>query len=137
MTMDLQLTGKRAVITGGSRGIGKATALRLAREGCDVAIVARSEGPLREAARELAEETGRKIVPLTGDTSDAASIKSFMAQAAGALGGVDILVNNAARVGGTPGSVETVNDLDVLHDFEEKVLGYLRCAHEAVPHMKT
>ena len=55
--MDLQLQGKRAVVTGGSRGIGKAIARQLAREGCDVAICARNEAPLRDAAAALAKET--------------------------------------------------------------------------------
>src|SRR5579885_3058153 len=101
LDMDLQLEGRKALVTGGSRGIGKAIARQLAREGCDVAICARSEGPLREAADELAKETGRKIVPIAGDTSKADSIKAMVAQAAEALGGLDILANCAARVGGT------------------------------------
>jgi NAD(P)-dependent dehydrogenase (short-subunit alcohol dehydrogenase family) len=62
--MDLQLQGKKAIVTGGSRGMGKAIARQLAREGCDVAIGARTEEPLRRAATEIARETGRKILPL-------------------------------------------------------------------------
>jgi NAD(P)-dependent dehydrogenase (short-subunit alcohol dehydrogenase family) len=134
--VDLQLQGKKAVISGGSRGIGKAVARALAREGCDVAICARNEGPLRESAAQLAAETGRKIVPIVCDTLHAAQIQAFVKGAAEALGGIDILVNNAARVGGTPGTIETVSDADVLRDFEEKVLGYLRMAQAAVPYMK-
>ncbi len=134
--MDLQLKGKRAVVTGGSRGIGKATARQLAREGCDVAICARNEGPLRASAEELAKETGRKIMPIVADTLSVSDIKRFVSGAADALGGIDILVNSAARVGGTPGTIETVSDTDVLRDFEEKVLGYLRMAQAAVPYMK-
>ncbi len=134
--MDLQLQGKRALVTGGSRGIGKATARVLAQEGCDVAICARSEGPLQDAAAALAQETGRKVVGIVCDTLEPQSIKQFVARAATELGGVDILVNNAARMGGTPGTVETVADEDILRDFEEKVVGYLRCAREAIPHMK-
>ncbi len=134
--MDLQLTGKRAIVTGGSRGIGKAIARQLAREGADVAIGARSEGPLREAAAELAAETGRKIVPVTVDTTDVASIKAFVKQAANALGGVDICVNSAARVGGATGGIEEIDENEILKDFEEKVIGYLRVARECVPYMK-
>ena len=67
--MDLQLEGKAALITGGSLGIGKATAMELAREGCDVAIAARREDVLKAAAHEIADATGRKIVPITADTS--------------------------------------------------------------------
>ena len=134
--MDLQLQGKKAVVTGGSRGIGKAIARQLAREGCDVAICARNEGPLRASAEELARETGRKIVPVVADTMSPDDIKRFVDASAQALGGIDILINSAARVGGTPGTIETVSDADVLRDFEEKVLGYLRMAQAAVPYMK-
>jgi len=135
--MDLQLEGKKAIVTGGSRGIGKAIARQLAREGCDVAIGARTEGPLHETATEIAEETGRKIVSLIVDTLNAESIKSFVRQAADALGGVHILVNCAARVGGTiPDSMDAISDEQIVKDFEEKFLGYFRCAREAAPYMK-
>ena len=69
--MDLKLKGKKAIVTGGSRGMGRAIARQLAREGCDVAIGARNEGPLREAATEIARETGCQIVPLIVDTHNA------------------------------------------------------------------
>ena len=59
--MDLQLTGKKAIVTGASRGIGRAIVRQLALEGCDVAICARTEGPLKQAAAELANESGRKV----------------------------------------------------------------------------
>jgi NAD(P)-dependent dehydrogenase (short-subunit alcohol dehydrogenase family) len=135
--MDLQLRGKLAIVTGGSRGIGKAIARQLAREGCDVAIGARTEGPLREAATGIAEETGRKIVPLVVDTLNTDSIKGFVRLAAEALGGVHILANCAARVGGTiPDNMDVITDEQIVKDFEEKFLGYYRCAREAVPYMK-
>jgi NAD(P)-dependent dehydrogenase (short-subunit alcohol dehydrogenase family) len=135
--MDLQLAGKKAIVSGGSRGIGKAIARLLAREGCDVAIGARSEGPLRETATEIAEETGRKIVPIPLDTMNPESVKSFVKQAAEALGGIHILANCAARVGGTiPDNFDVTTDEQVLQDFEEKAVGYLRCAREAAPYMK-
>ncbi|HWC28599.1 MAG TPA: SDR family NAD(P)-dependent oxidoreductase, partial [Dehalococcoidia bacterium] len=86
--MDLQLQGKHAIVTGGSRGIGKAIARQLALEGCDVAIGARSEGPLKEAAAEISKETGRKIVPLTIDTMSVDSIQGFVRAAADSLGGI-------------------------------------------------
>lgn len=134
--MDLKLTGKRAIVTGGSRGIGKAIARQLALEGCDVAICARTEGPLRASADEIAAASGRKVVPITCDTTDLQSIRSFVRQAAEALGGIEIVINSAARVGGAPGDIETVNEADILHDFEEKVVGYIRVAREAIPYMK-
>jgi len=135
--MDLQLQGKTAIVTGGSRGMGKAIAWQLAREGCDVAIGARTEGPLREAAAEIAQETGHKIVPLIVDTLNAESIKGFVRRSAEALGGVHILVNCAARVGGTiPDNMDVISDEQIVKDFEEKFLGYYRCAREAAPYMK-
>jgi NAD(P)-dependent dehydrogenase (short-subunit alcohol dehydrogenase family) len=62
--MDLQLTGKKAIVTGASRGIGRAIARQLALEGCDVAICAQTAGPLQEAAAALAHESGRQVVPI-------------------------------------------------------------------------
>ena len=134
--MDLQLEGKKAVVAGASRGIGKAIARRLALEGCDVAIGARTEGPLNETAAELAKESGRKVVGVPVDTLDIDSVKSFISRSAEQLGGIEILINCAARVGGARGDVETVSFDDVLHDFNEKVVGCLRCSQEAVPYMK-
>ncbi len=134
--MDMQLANRKALITGGSRGIGKAAARLLALEGCDVAICARSEETLLATAKELEAETGRKIFPMVCDTMDPESIKRFVTASAEALGGLHIVVNNAARVGGTPGTIETVLDSDVLRDFEEKVVGYMRVSQAAVPYMK-
>jgi len=135
--MDLQLQDKKAIVTGGSRGMGKAIARQLACEGCDVAIGARTEGTLREAAADIARETGRNIVPLVVDTLNADSIKGFVRDAAGALGGVHILANCAARVGGTiPDNMDVISDEQIVKDFEEKFLGYYRCTRETAPHMK-
>lgn len=135
--MDLQLHGKQAVVTGGSAGMGKAIARQLAREGCDVAIGARTEARLRQAATEIAQETGRKIVPITVDTLDAKSITEFVRRAAEMLGGIQILANCAARVGGTiPDNMDSITDDQIMKDFEEKFLGYYRCAREAAPYMK-
>ena len=134
--MDLQLEGKRALVSGGSRGIGKAIARQLAREGCDVILGARSEGPLREAADEIAAETGRRVVPVSVDTLNPDSIRAFVKQGAEALGGLEIVINSAARVGGAGGDIESVDEFEILRDFEEKAIGYLRVAREAVPYMK-
>ena len=92
---------------------------------------------MREAAAEIARETGRNIVPLAVDTLNAESIKGFVRDAADALGGVNILANCAARVGGTiPDNMDVISDEQIVKDFEEKFLGYYRCAREAAPHMK-
>ena len=93
--MDLELAGKTAIVTGGSRGIGKAVARELAAEGVDVAVVARSAEALAQSAAELAEATGRRIVPIVADTGSDESVKAMVEQAASALGQLDILVNCA------------------------------------------
>jgi NAD(P)-dependent dehydrogenase (short-subunit alcohol dehydrogenase family) len=134
--LDLNLVGKKALVSGGSRGIGKAIALQLAREGCDVAIGARSEGPLQATVSEIAGATGRKVVGNTVNTLDLESIKAFVKQSADALGGVDIVINAAARVGGATGDIEAIDETEILRDFEEKAIGYLRVAREAIPYMK-
>src|SRR5579859_669074 len=135
--MNLDLTGKTAIVTGGSRGIGKAIARELAGEGVDVAIVARSVGPLEAAAAELAEETGRRIVPIVADTASDASVKAMVGEAAGALGRIDILVNCAAQPGGQqpPPKLANITDDAFYSDVNVKVMGYLRCARECAPHM--
>lgn len=136
--MDLQLSGKRALLTGGSRGIGKAIARQLGREGADCVICSRTATTLKAAAEELARQTGRRFIPIVADTSDRESIRQLVSQAVAALGGLDILVNCAARVmkGEPRETLENTSDELVVRDFEEKFLGYFRCVREAVPHMK-
>ena len=136
--MDLQLNGKRALVTGGSRGIGKAVARVLADEGCDVAIAARDRTRLDEAAAELRAATGRVIVPVEVETGDDASVRAMVAQVREQLGGIDILVNNAARPGGGPGvppKLADITDSAFYDDVNVKVMGYLRCAREVAPLM--
>src|SRR5437899_8974893 len=98
--MDLGLAGKHAIVTGGSRGIGKAIALELAREGVDVAIVARSKEQLEATARELAAETGRRVIPLAADVTSKEQVDSMVVQAAQQLVGLHILVNSGSPPGG-------------------------------------
>lgn len=135
--MDLELMNKTAVVTGGSRGIGKAIARELAREGVDVAIAARDPERLRAAARELAQETGRRIVPLQVDTGDDESVRAMARSAAEALGHLDILVNCAAQPGGVapPASLSDITMEHFWPDMNVKVMGYLRCAREVAPYM--
>ncbi len=117
--MDLQLAGKRAVVTGGSRGIGKAIARALAAEGADLALVARTQDTLEETARQIESESGRKVIPIPGDTGDDSSVGRFMAEAADQLGGVDILVNNAAP--GGPGNYDLAELTDDLFNRDMNV----------------
>ena len=137
--MDLGLRGKHAIVTGGSLGIGKAIALELAREGVDVAIVARTKDQLEATARELSAETGRRIIPLAADVTSKAQVDAMVAQAAAQLGGLHILVNSGSPPGGSPGAtgpIESIVDEDLLHDFDVKYVGALRCARAAIPYLK-
>ena len=135
--MDLGLEGKRAIVTGGSKGIGKAIARELGREGCDVAIVARTRDQLEQTARELAAETKRRILPLVADVTSKAQVDRMVAEAAERLGGLHILVNSGSPPGGTAtGPIETVIDEDLLQDFNVKYVGALRCVRAAIPFLK-
>lgn len=159
--MDLELSGKRAIVTGGSRGIGKAIALELAKEGVDVVIAARNLSALDATAREIAAAIGsransrpfgpeysarrydlvdcpeRKLIAVRADTTSDADVKNMVDIAAQELGGVDILVNNAAAPGGlVGGGLQNADVKDLLADIDTKVVGYLRCAKAVAPHMQ-
>ena len=136
--MDLELNGKTAIVTGGSRGIGKAIARELALEGVDVAIVARGREALEATGEELAQQTGRRILPIVANTGSDEEVAAMVGQAAEELGHLDILVNNAARAGGqapVPSLPEITNDI-FFDEMNVKVMGYLRCAREVAPHMQ-
>ena len=135
--MDLELQGKVAIVTGGSKGIGKAIALELAKEGVDVAIASRSKGPLEKTAKELSEETGRKITPIVADMTIWDDVQNMVETTLSTLGKVDILVNNAAMVGGqVKGTLAEATEKDMVEDLDTKVVGYFRCMKAVVPHMQ-
>ena len=135
--MDLELTGKRALVTGGSRGIGRAIAAALANEGTETAIAARGVERLEATAAALTEETGRKMMPIGADTGDAGSVRRMVERATELLGGIDILINCAAKPGGQskPPSLGEITEQDFWEDMNVKVMGYLRCAREVAPQM--
>ena len=137
--MDLGLKGKNAIVTGGSQGIGKAIARELAREGVNVAIVARKKDQLEAAARELSGETGGRVIGLTADVTSKEQVEAMVAQAAEQFGGLHILVNSGSSPGGSAsaiGPIETVVDEDLLLDFNTKFVGALRCTRAVIPHLK-
>ena len=135
--MDLELAGKRALVTGGSRGIGKATARLLALEGADVIVAARTEEPLLNATAEIAGCARSRVFPVVVDTSSEESVQSMAARAAQLIGPIDILVNSAAvPAGQRPGAgLGAVTDEMFWADMNVKVLGYLRCARAVAPGM--
>lgn len=137
--MDLELSGKRALVTGGSRGIGKAVALVLAQEGADVALLARRADALQAAAAELAAATGRRVIGVCGDTTDDAAVCRAVAEAVRALGGpIDILVNAAAEPAGfaAPPALAEISGPFFHGELDTKVMGYIRCAREVVGGMQ-
>ena len=135
--MDLRLKGKVAVVTGGSLGIGRAVTEALAAEGVRVAIVARSQGPLEAAAREIAAQTGMDILAVPADVSNTEQVNAMMDKVAQHFGRIDILVNGAAHPGGLVRSeIENADPEGLLEDINIKVVGYMRCAKAAAAHMK-
>ena len=135
--MDLQLAGKVALVTGGSVGIGKATALQLAQEGVDVAICARTRETLEAAAQEIAQKTGRRIIAVPTDTTVAEQVHAMVQTTVDTLGRLDILVNNAGRPGGqATGPLSEVSDEDAMEDITFKFMTYLRSSRAAAEHMK-
>jgi NAD(P)-dependent dehydrogenase (short-subunit alcohol dehydrogenase family) len=137
--MDLELKGKRALVSGGSRGIGKAIARVLAREGADVALLARDVTALAAAAKELQAESGRTVVGVSADTRSDEAVKNAVAEAARLLGGtIDILVNAAAEPAGygNPPKLAEISGEFFHAELDIKVMGYVRCAREVVAGMR-
>jgi NAD(P)-dependent dehydrogenase (short-subunit alcohol dehydrogenase family) len=137
--MDLQLKGKRALVTGGSKGIGKAIARALLLEGADVALLARHEQTLLDAMAELALQTGGEVIAVVADTTSDDQVRQAVATAAKQLGGaIDILVNAAAEPAGygAPPKLEEIAGDFLQRELDTKVMGYIRCAREVVPGMR-
>ena len=135
----LRTAGQARARDGGSLGIGKAIALELAREGVDVAIVARSKEQLEATARELEAKTGPARHPAGGRRDQQGAGRSCGRPGRGAARRLHILVNSGSPPGGSAsatGPIEGVIDEDLLHDFNVKYVGALRCARAAIPYLK-
>ena len=126
--MDLGLTGKSAIVTGASRGIGRAIALALAAEGCDVALVARGADALQEAVGE-ATAHGVRAAAIVADITVAADVDRIAAECVSQIGGIDILVNNAG--GSFPD-----DDAGWEAAFHANIGAAVRCTRAVVPHMR-
>lgn len=135
--MDLRLDGRRAIVTGGSRGIGFATARALAAEGVRVALLARDAARLDAAVDALRDTGAVDVLAVPVDTTDDDAVRAGVDAVAGHLGGIDILVNAAARPAsaGAPSDLATTTDDAVRVELETKLLGYLRCARAVAPLM--
>src|SRR5215216_8135202 len=134
--MDLGLTGKVAVITGSSRGLGLASARALVAEGCRVVICARGAEQLAEAALEVeaAAKRPNMIAAVQADVSTLAGIEMVIAKAVETFGGLDILVNNVGRATGT--DILGTTDAEWQAAFDETLFPAVRASRLAVPHMK-
>ena len=129
--MDLGLEGKRALVTGGSRGIGRATALGLSREGARVAIAARERGALDEAAAEIEARAGRRPLVIQADCTRPGDVAGMVQGAAAGLGGIDVLVNSVGAAKG--GHFLELSEEDWEESLASKLMGEIRCCREALP----
>jgi citronellol/citronellal dehydrogenase len=134
------LKGSTALITGASRGIGKAIALRLAKEGCNIAIAAKSvephprlEGTIYTAAKEI-EALGVKALPLQCDIRHEDQIEAAVSKTLESFGGIDILVNNASAISLTPTEQTEAKRFDLMMDIE--VRGTFFMCKTCIPHLK-
>ena len=132
--MELGLKGKTALVTGGSKGIGRAVAHGLAAEGVQVMICSRDADALGRAAREIQTATGAAVATTAADLSELAAVSRVAAEATSRLGRIDILVNNAGAIKG--GDFLTMPDEEWVRGWNLKLLGYIRMAREVLPVMQ-
>lgn len=132
--VDLGIRGKVALVAAASQGLGRATAMAFAREGCKVAICARNAGPLNAAAKAIRTETNAEVVAIPADVMRTDGVTSFVDGAIRAFGGIDILVPNA---GGPPaGSFETLTDEQWAKGWELTFLSTVRLVRSSLPSMR-
>lgn len=132
--MDLQLRDRCAVVCAASKGLGRATALALAREGARVAICARTAATLQDAAGEIRAATGATVVPIVADVSRADDVQRLVDGAAGALGAIDILVTNTG--GPKSGPFTGFSDADWYEAIDSVLMSVVRLSRAVVPHMR-
>src|SRR5512137_1259134 len=132
--MDLHLKDKCVLITGSSRGLGYATALALAREGCRVAVNGRDEAKVTSAVEAIARETGLQAIGLPGDVSDPKVPARLVGETVQAFGGLDILITNA---GGPPaGSFESFDEAAWQKAIDLSLMSHVRLIKAALPHLR-
>src|SRR5262245_52903054 len=133
--MDLGIERKAAIVTGGSRGIGRETARALLQAGARVAICARGKDALAQTRDQLARETGGEVVAVACDTSVEADIERLVGDAVARFGCVDLLVNNAGTM--YSGRFDRLTDRGLQTQLDTKLFGFLRAIRLVIPHMKT
>ncbi len=132
--MDLGLAGKAALVAASSKGLGKACALALAREGAHVTICARNAADLEATATEIRAQTGAEVLAVPADLSAAEGISAVVAAAAERFGGIDVLVNNSG--GPALGGFADFTDDDWRRAFEIVTLNFVRFVREVTPYMR-
>jgi 3-oxoacyl-[acyl-carrier protein] reductase len=135
--MDLGLAGRKAIVTGGSKGLGKAITAELMAEGASVVICSRHADELEATAAELSKQAAAgagSVTALTCDVTDPDQVSAFIDEAAAVLGGLDILVNNAG--GARPGQFGTLTDDDWRADIEVKLFSQIRCTRAALSRLR-
>jgi len=132
--LDLGLDGKVALVGGASRGIGRAVALGLAREGCRVAICARDQQRLDATAAELRAATGVDVLAVPCDMAAGADIRRFVSETAAHFGRLDVVVNNAG--GPPPGAFENHDDETWQKALDQNFYSVVRTVREALPHLR-
>ena len=131
--MNIDLSEKRVIVTGASRGIGRAIARAFAAEGARVAICARTEADVKAAGDELAK-TARAVIAKAVDVTDTSGVKRFVDEVAEQWGGVDVLVNNAGQ--GRSGNIDTLTPEQILEHANVLQMGHFRFVQSVVPHMR-
>jgi 3-oxoacyl-[acyl-carrier protein] reductase len=132
--VDLGLNGKVALVAASSRGLGKASALTLAREGASVTICARTAADLEAAAEEIRRETKAEVLAVPADLSGAEGIQSVVNATVERFGGIDVLVDNSG--GPTPASFSELTDDDWHQAFEQVTMNFVRFVREVTPYMR-
>lgn len=132
--MKTGLDDKCALVCAASHGLGKASALALAREGARVMICARTAGSLEAAADEIRGETGAVVVPVVADLSQAADVDRLIARAVEDLGAIDVLVTNTGGPRSAP--FESLGDADWVSAFDSLVMSVVRLCRGVIPHMR-
>jgi NAD(P)-dependent dehydrogenase (short-subunit alcohol dehydrogenase family) len=132
--MQIDLSGKRVIVTGASRGIGGAIANALAREGVRLAVCSRDPGVIGTVGQQLLAQGAADVIAESIDVRDTGQVRGWVERIASKWGGIDVLVNNAGQ--GKGGNIDTLKPEDILDHANTLQVAHFRCAQAVVPHMR-